>query len=82
MQKLILTPYLRLFGLAAGGHYLARGAMAATQDAALDPAFVTRKLASIRFFGANMLTACGGLSAAVMAGNDVVDDIGLEALAG
>ena len=56
--------------------------LAALPPAALDPAFVTRKLASIRFFGTNMLTACGGLSAAVMAGNDVVDDIGLEALAG
>ena len=76
------TPYLRLFGLAAGGHYLAKGALAATQGEALDPAFVNRKLSSIRFFGANMLTACGGLAASVMAGNDVVDDIGLEALAG
>ena len=76
------TPYLRLFGLAAGGHYLAKGALAATQGEALDPAFVNRKLSSIRFFGANMLTACGGLAASVMAGNDVFDDIGLEALAG
>ena len=76
------TPYLRLFGLAAGGHYLAKGALAATQGEALDTAFVNRKLSSIRFFGANMLTACGGLAASVMAGNDVVDDIGLEALAG
>ena len=76
------TPYLRLFGLAVGGHYLAKGALAATQGEALDPAFVNRKLSSIRFFGANMLTACGGLAASVMAGNDVVDDIGLEALAG
>ena len=76
------TPYLRLFGLAAGGHYLAKGALAATQEETLDPAFVNRKLSSIRFFGSNMLTACGGLAASVMAGNDVVDDIGLEALAG
>ena len=76
------TPYLRLFGLAAGGHYLAKGALAATQEEALDPAFVYRKLSSIRFFGANTLTACGGLAVSVMAGNDVVDDIGLEALAG
>ena len=76
------TPYLRLFGLAAGGHYLAKGALAATQEEALDPAFVNRKLSSIRFFGANMLTTCGGLAASVMAGSEVVDDIGLEALAG
>ena len=76
------TPYLRLFGLTAGGHYLAKGALAATQEEALDPAFVNRKLSSIRFFGANMLTSCGGLAASVMAGNDIVDDIGLEALAG
>ena len=76
------TPYLRLFGLTAGGHYLAKGALAATQEEALDPAFVNRKLSSIRFFGANMLTSCGGLAASVMAGNDIVDDTGLEALAG
>ena len=76
------TPYLRLFGLSAGGHYLAKGALAATQEEGLDPAFVNRKLSSIRFFGANMLSACGGLAASVMAGNDVVSDIGLEALAG
>ena len=76
------TPYLRLFGLAAGGHYLAKGALAATQGEGFDPAFVSRKLSSIRFFGANMLTACGGLAASVMSGNVVVDDIGLEALAG
>ena len=76
------TPYLRLFGLAAGGHYLAKGALAATQEEMIDPAFVSRKLSSIRFFGANMLTACGGLAASVMAGNDAVDDMGLEALAG
>ena len=76
------TPYLRLFGLAAGGHYLAKGALAATQEETLDPAFVNRKLSSIRFFGVNMLTTCGGLAASVMAGNEVVDDIGLEALAG
>jgi len=76
------TRYLRVFGLAAGGHYLAKGALAATQEEALDPAFVNRKLSSRRFFGANMLTTCGGLAASVMAGNDVVDDIGLEALAG
>ena len=75
------TPYLRLFGLAAGGHYLAKGALAATLEEALDPAFVSRKVSSIRFFGANMLTACGGLAASVMAGDDVIGDIGLEALA-
>ncbi len=76
------TPYLRLFGLAAGGHYLAKGALAATLEEALDPAFVSRKVSSIRFFGANMLTACGGLAASVMAGDDVIGDIGLETLAG
>ena len=66
-----------------GGRALScQGCACRNSGEALDPAFVNRKLSSIRFFGANMLTACGGLAASVMAGNDVVDDIGLEALAG
>ena len=43
------TAYLRLFGLASGGHYLARGALSVVQDDAGNAAFAARKLASARF---------------------------------
>ena len=74
------TPYLRLFGLVAGCHYLARGAHAVTQED-VDPAFAQRKTASTQFYAHNLLSAVGGLADAVKAGNDMLDDIGLEALA-
>jgi alkylation response protein AidB-like acyl-CoA dehydrogenase len=74
------TPYLRLFALAAGGHYLARGAHAATQHD-LDPNFAQRKIATAQFFAHNLLSQCQGLSTSVKAGNEMLDDIGLDALA-
>lgn len=74
------TPYLRLFALAAGGHYLARGAHAAMHRE-INPAFAQRKLASAHFFAHNFLSQCAGLFDAVTAGNDMLDDIGLDALA-
>ena len=73
------TPYLRLFALAAGGHYLARGAHAVVQTE-MDPAFSQRKMATAQFFAHNILSQCSGLAAATMAGNDMLDDIGLGAL--
>ena len=75
------TPYLRLFALTAGGHYLARGGLAVTQQTAIDEKFMARKLASAQFFAENMLPLCAGLAVSVMAGNDSLDDIGLDALA-
>ena len=74
------TPYLRLFGLVAGCHYLARGAHAVTQED-VDPAFAQRKTASTQFYAHNLLSAVGGLADAVKAGNDMLQDIGVEALA-
>ncbi|MDC0147810.1 acyl-CoA dehydrogenase [Alphaproteobacteria bacterium] len=74
------TPYLRLFALAAGGHYLARGAYAVTQND-VDPNFAQRKIATAQFFAHNLLSQCQGLSTSVKAGNEMLDDIGLEALA-
>ncbi|MGI9439318.1 MAG: acyl-CoA dehydrogenase [Parvibaculales bacterium] len=74
------TPYLRLFGLVAGCHYLARGAHAVTQNS-VEPNFDQRKLASAQFYAHNLLSAVGGLSDAVKAGNDMLDDIGESALA-
>ena len=74
------TPYLRLFGLVAGCHYLARGAHAVTQ-VDVNPAFAQRKTASTQFYAHNLLSAVGGLADAVKAGNDMLQDIGVEALA-
>ena len=74
------TPYLRLFGLVAGCHYLARGAHAVTQDD-VDPAFARRKTASTQFYAHNLLSAVGGLADAVKAGNEMLEDIGIDAMA-
>jgi acyl-CoA dehydrogenase len=53
------TPYLRLFGLAAGGAYLARGALAGA-----DPA----RVALCRFYAENLIGECGALRDRVMSG--------------
>ena len=60
------TPYLRLFGLAAGGTYLARGALAAVRDG--DASGVHVALA--RFFAENLITAASGLRDTVTGGAD------------
>ena len=74
------TPYLRLFGLVAGCHYLARGAHAVSQNS-VEPHFDRRKMVSAQFYAHNLLSAVGGLSDAVKAGNEMLEDIGEEALA-
>ncbi len=60
------TPYLRLFGLAAGGTYLARGALAAVRDGS-DGA---QHVALARFFAENLATAAPGLKETVVGGAD------------
>ena len=59
------TPYLRLFGLAAGGHYLARGALAAIRDAG---AQAMQHVALARFFAENLSVAGPGIASAVTSG--------------
>ncbi len=61
------TPYLRLFGLTAGGAYLARGALAAARDGAQ-----TMPVALARFFAENLVTAAPGLAQSVTHGADAV----------
>ena len=63
------TPYLRLFGLAAGGHYLARGALAAVRGGTALPAHY---VALARFFAEHHATAARGIADTVMSGADVV----------
>jgi acyl-CoA dehydrogenase len=61
----VATPYLRLFGLAAGGGYLARGALAAARG---DADIQHVKLA--RFYAENLATAAPGLKESIITGAD------------
>jgi 3-(methylsulfanyl)propanoyl-CoA dehydrogenase len=63
------TPYLRLFGLAAGGVYLARGALAAARDGGQGPS-IAQPIALARFFAENLATAAAGLKDTVVGGAD------------
>jgi acyl-CoA dehydrogenase len=65
------TPYLRLFGLAVGGIYLARGALAATADGSL-AGDSERRVALARFFAENLAVAAPGLAASITSGADAV----------
>jgi acyl-CoA dehydrogenase len=64
------TPYLRLFGLAAGGHYLARGALAAVRDGDTGS-----YIAIARFFAENLCVQASGLAAAVTEGGEAILDV-------
>jgi alkylation response protein AidB-like acyl-CoA dehydrogenase len=61
------TPYLRLFGIAAGGVYLARGALAAARDG--DGAGA---ISAARYFAENVSTAASGLAQTVSGGADAI----------
>ena len=67
------TPYLRLFGLASGGHYLAKGALSAARSANGEGG---NAVALARFFAENISTAGPGLAATVTTGADAI--LGLE----
>ncbi len=60
------APYLRMFGIVAGGYYLARLARAAAPEAASDP-WLAAKVASARFYADQILPQAGGLLGAVTA---------------
>lgn len=68
------TPYLRLFGLATGGAYLANGALEVVRsgDDSLAP-----RIAVARFFAENLCVAGPGLAASILDGANSV--MGLEA---
>ncbi len=71
------TPYLRLFGLAAGGVYLARGALTAQRDGV-----GSWPTALARFFADNLSTESSRLAASIMSGADVVVAQTTDQLAG
>jgi acyl-CoA dehydrogenase len=60
------APYLRLFGLAAGGTYLAKGALAAAREGDGQ----RQAIAIARFFAENLATAAPGLKESVVSGAD------------
>ena len=64
------TPYLRLFGQAAGGCLLAEQALAASRMSAPDAA---ARIATARFFAENIAVQCGGLATIV---TEAADSIG------
>ncbi len=59
------TPYLRLFGLAAGGAYLAKGALASLGDAS---AAGTLRIATARFFAERLAPETAALRLAIAEG--------------
>jgi alkylation response protein AidB-like acyl-CoA dehydrogenase len=62
------APYLRLFSLAAGGVYLAKGALAASREVPAGDAHV----AVARFFAENLAVAAPALATTVTTGADAV----------
>jgi 3-(methylthio)propanoyl-CoA dehydrogenase len=73
------TPYLRQFGIVAGGWLLARSALVADELAAgdgggFDEPFLTAKRTTARFYATQLLPQAGGLTGAVTAGfEDLMD---------
>jgi hypothetical protein len=60
------SPYLRLFGLAAGGIYLGKGALAAARGGTASAQ--AQPIALARFFAENLATAAPGLKETVVSG--------------
>ena len=60
------APYLRLLGLAAGGIYLAKGALAAARNGGTG----AQSIAIARFFAETQATAAAGLKDTIMTGAD------------
>jgi alkylation response protein AidB-like acyl-CoA dehydrogenase len=63
------TPYLRLFGLAAGGTYLAKAALASIAEAS-GPA--TLRIATARFFAERLAPETSALKSAIIEGAEAV----------
>jgi hypothetical protein len=73
------TPYLRLFGLAAGGSYLAKGALASLADSSAES---TLRIATARYFAEHLAPETGALRTAVVEGAEAVLDLDPALLAG
>ena len=78
------TPYLRMFGLTLGASLLARQAAEAARRLETgegDPAFLTAKIATARFFAEQLLPAAPALLGPITRGADLLYAIPEEALA-
>jgi len=67
------VPFLKLFGIVAGGWQLARGAVVSANRLAQgkrDPAFYTSKIATARFFIEHVVAAAPGLAHTVVRGGE------------
>ncbi len=73
------TPYLRLFGIVAGGAYLGRMAAAALGGAAED-SFLAAKVATARFYAEQLLPQAFGLVPAATSHADVLFAVSPEML--
>jgi hypothetical protein len=74
------TPYLRLFGTAAGGCMLAKDALAAARGAANRTVSPPQLMAAARFFATNIAIGAAGLAETVIEGADSIDAVPAELL--
>jgi hypothetical protein len=73
------TPYLRMFGIVAGGWVMARQLIAAEQLGTDDP-YNAAKAATARFYLEELLPQVHGLTASVEAGSDILFALSPEQL--
>ncbi len=79
------TPYLRLFGTVAGGHYLGLGALAAQKHIEVgssESAFYSSKISIAKFYAENVLPLSEGYVAPVTSGVDALYELSPDQLAG
>jgi hypothetical protein len=77
----VASPYLRLFGVVAGAHQLARGALAATRaNGDFETRFLAAKVATARIYAEQILPQAASLVPAIEAGASVLDEIAPEML--
>ena len=77
------TPYARMFGIVAGGYYMAKAALAAQQaggSANGDAAFYAAKVTTARFYAEQLLPQAEGLLAAATSPDDTLFAIDPEAM--
>lgn len=72
------TPYARLFGNVAGGHYLTRAALAAADRP--DDSYLAAKKATARYYAENSLPVCAGLAVTSTAGSAAIFALDEDAL--
>ena len=72
------TPYTRLFGIASGGIWLAKGALAQNRSNGRDP----DRIATARFFAEMLSVEAPGLAMAIVEGSSWVESDLLDTLAG